>query len=818
MNLRRLRQLSLFQRRFALLAVYALVALPWIVQGAARAMNSNANSPIDWVPSDFPPRRAYDHFRAAFGQGDVVVASWDGCTIGNERLDELARQLREDPAFQDPKGKSYFESVVTGRELVLQLVAPPLSLPLASVRERLKGSFLGVDGETTCVSLTFTEAGLERRSALVDQFQQVLERICSVPRNRQHLAGPVMDGLAVDRASKRTLDQLAIPSALLVFALCHLALGSLPSAILVFGISLYAQGLTLAAVHYGGREMSALLIVMPPLIQVLAVAGGIHLVNYYREACRDPTVACPALHALRMGWLPCTLSAGTTAVGLGSLMVSRLTPIRDFGIFAALGVIATTALLLSFVPGTLSLRRDRPRQLAGTRADAAWDRFWQGYVQLIRVGHIPIAIGCVALLGGAAWGLTRLSTSVRIETLFPSSSRILSDYRWIEDRVGPLVPIEVILTCDSDCPLELSERLELVETLERHLGDVAAPLATEAVGKSSRGPPQADGVRLASLSACSFLPPPPARPTGPRLPHDAVLRYERQYESQLSSLLPLFRQLGYLSDEAGAQHWRITTFVSALSNVDYGTYLGQLRELTAPILRSADGRPRPGISLEYTGIMPLVHEIQRQLMHDLLESFLVAFAVIGLIMAVVQGHPLTAAVSMIPNLLPTVLLFGGLGWLGTPMDIGTVMTASVALGIAVDDTLHYLTFFQRGLDQGQRRFEAVVFASQHCGRAMVQSTVILALGISVFGLSDFVPTRRFAWMMMGSLSAALAGDLLLLPALLLGPLGAFFRAADDAPPIRDTRPSSVDDAVSGERESSGSRRHRLRRVVPRRSL
>ena len=169
--------------------------------------------------------------------------------------------------------------------------------------------------------------------------------------------------------------------------------------------------------------------------------------------------------------------------------------------------------------------------------------------------------------------------------------------------------------------------------------------------------------------------------------------------------------------------------------------------------------------------------------------------------------------AMVSNLFPTALLFGLLGWLRMPMDIGSIMTACVALGMAIDNTLHYLTFFRRGLSEGLARPAAIDAAFRHCGTSMLQSTLVCGLGLAVFSGSDFVPTCRFSWMMCLLLTAALAGDLVVLPALLAGPLGRWFEPAvqgspnhnlveDDAPgwrpalPVADQGLDLVDEVVT----------------------
>jgi predicted RND superfamily exporter protein len=263
-------------------------------------------------------------------------------------------------------------------------------------------------------------------------------------------------------------------------------------------------------------------------------------------------------------------------------------------------------------------------------------------------------------------------------------------------------------------------------------------------------------------------------------------------------------QMGFLSRHNQRQSWRIRGVTSAVDATDYGQLLATVRERITASLADAQGQIPAGVAVHATGIMPLVHQIQRQLMADLQQSFCLAFLVIAVVMTVVQGSLGAGLVAMLPNILPTLLMFGTLGWCGWPVDIGSVMTASVALGIAVDDTLHFLTSFQRALRLGHSRRESVQSALAHCSRAMVQSSLVCAAGMSVFALSDFLPTARFAWLMVALFAAALLGDLVLLPALLLGPLGRFWeeRLARDAMPATDYVNSATSTVNPGPKASS----------------
>ena len=213
-----------------------------------------------------------------------------------------------------------------------------------------------------------------------------------------------------------------------------------------------------------------------------------------------------------------------------------------------------------------------------------------------------------------------------------------------------------------------------------------------------------------------------------------------------------------------------------------------------------------GMSAIYTGVVPVVYKAQRALLQSLIKSIGWAFVFICLVMMIVLRSPRAGIVSMLPNIFPVVLIFGAMGWSNIMVDIGSMMTASVAMGVAVDDTIHFLTWFRRGIDEGKDRKEAIVAAYRRVSVAMFQTTLIGGLGLSVFALSTFTPTQRFGVLMLTLLSTALIGDLVFLPAILAGPLGRVFsgkgKEKKDKPAAEETSPTAepaLVSAASGER-------------------
>ncbi|TWU41371.1 MMPL family protein [Novipirellula aureliae] len=214
----------------------------------------------------------------------------------------------------------------------------------------------------------------------------------------------------------------------------------------------------------------------------------------------------------------------------------------------------------------------------------------------------------------------------------------------------------------------------------------------------------------------------------------------------------------------------------------------------APILADGnipDVENSGSMQVIYTGVIPVVYKAQRTLLFSLLESIALAFVLIAGVMAMLLNPGrfpfswlsprnlgfgmLAGAVAMIPNMFPVLMVFGIMCHFDIAIDIGTMMTASVAMGVAVDDTIHFLSWFRQNLDAGLSRVEAVIETYRRVGPAMTQTTIVGGLGLFVFALSTFTPTQRFGTLMLVMLLAALIGDLVLLPALLAGPLGKVFK-------------------------------------------
>jgi predicted RND superfamily exporter protein len=777
-------------RGFAFLLV--LASLYFVGVGAQRAIESNSNRVRDWLPEHFEETKRLQEFIRHFGAEEFLMASWPKCGLDDERQARLAAELRKPAA----DGGVFFAKVMTGREVVEQLMGPPLELSAAQAVQRLRGLLLSRDGKTSSVVMSVADPDNVNRHQAVAFVHQCADRVPGLSASAIHLAGTTLDGVAIDEASQASLLPLSIASFAACLVLMYLVFRCLATTVMIFLVAFFNQQLTFAAVYYSGWHMDSVLLLAPSLIFVVTVSGGVHLTNYYRDAVRERGLEGAPLRALRLGWVPCLLSAATTSLGIISLVASHLVPIQKFGVYAAVMVLVGTGMLFLLLPSLFEQwpsRKWAARLSAATDEDSRADRIWTMLSGRVTRASVPILVLAVVGTIVGCWGVTKTRCTARIHDMFEPEARIVRDYNWLEENIGPLVPIEVIVKLPQppgeakSYETPMIDRLQLIKKVERAVRGV-------------------EGVE-AVTSALTFSPVlPQSRISGVRAIQRARLK---AMDRQIAEHLPDLAAVRYLSvvdgdgridksaqSSPGGEHWwRVSARVAASQGQDYQRVLRDVeRDVSATL--AAEASQFPGASAMFSGGIPLVEKAQEQMLTDLINSFISAFLVIAASLALMMlgwsiselvaarsaaerlgilARCLTAALlAMLPNVFPCVAVFGAMGLMGIKVEVGTVMTATVAMGIAVDDTVHYVTWFRRGHSLGLSHGEAVRYAYRYCGTAMAQTSMIVGLGLLVYALSEFGPIQRFAWMMFSILVVALVSDLAVTPALLYSRWGRLF--------------------------------------------
>jgi predicted RND superfamily exporter protein len=654
---------------------------------------------------------------------------------------------------------------------------------------------IGQDGQQTCLVLTLSTEGKKNLRKTIAKVYDTAEKECNIRHDALHMGGPPSDNVAIDLAGEQSLFRLAGLAGFIGLVISWWCLRSVKLVAIVLTAGLYSAMVSLAVIWYSGGEMNAIVLTMPSLVYVAAISGAIHLANYYRDSIHEGGLEGAPMRAIRHAWLPLALATGTTAVGLLTLCYSELVPIQLFGFYSAIGVIVSLLFLFFFMPA--AFQRWPLKEPAATAESQIIDpAFFSGWGRvgewIIRRNGLVTAVG-MAIIAFCALGMLRMETSVQLMRLFSPKAKVVTDYEWLEENLGELVPMEVVININPlTSRLNFLERMELVDRVQKQIESI------DEVGSS---------LSAATFSA-SLAPAQLAEPTTPKPKRRGIAALakravgvkdeQRVARDVRNKKLEEHREQildgDYLREKDGREMWRVSARVSALKNVDYAKFVADIRAKVEPVLdeaRKTLGEDEAAeLEATYTGLVPLVYKAQNSLLDGLVTGFITDLILIFVAIVVAMRAFTAGVILAVPSVFPPIVVFGLMGWLGIVVDIGTVMTPSVALGVSVDDIVHFMLQYRRALADGCTRKEAVMAAYHHCGRAMYQSWGVIGLGLSVFALSPFTPTQRFGCMTIALLTATLLANLLILPALLAGPLGNLFsrKVKPKKSPAAETEP------------------------------
>lgn len=737
--------------------------------------------PADGAPSEVDATVAEGQLMP--DEGEEPIALSQGEPIPPHDLTVSWKGMHWDPA-----------KIEKFKELAAALRTPATGKATSGSDKPLVESCFQIPGSPVALAMYLSDAGRAERTKAFQTLQDDAVE-AGIPAEAIHMAGSAVAGAALNREVFRSTWDTSVPawqihrrslvllSGLVGAVLAFWALRSLKLAGLVLGVSYFTALLSTALVPATGGTMNMVLVVMPTLLFVTTLSVAIHLANYWQHAAaRDLKTA--VVESVNTAWGPCVWAGLTSAIGQASLMTSSLTPIRDFGLYSAIGTLISLVVTLYGLPALLQITPSKP-----PRSEELDDSFWHGLAAFVARRHVPVTIVSVVISAICMYGLVNFKTETKVIRYFADTTRTVKDYNFIEDNLAGIVPVDVIVRFDRESQQQLKflQRRDLIRRIEEKLEalpDVSGALSlADFLPDEATPSPSASKTKWVKYNATS------------RTIESRVKNGEQAAARTLLSVAGDSTKLNAKDDEL----WRITAQVAVMSKLNYADLGRQIDEICMSVLRDVSGNstekvPTLGDSREYhpgashvvTGMVPLFLATQRELLDSFIWSFSGAFGSIALMMMLTLRHPVAGFLAMIPNILPIGAVFGIVSWSGLHIDMGSTVTASIALGITIDGTLHLITWFRIGIQQGKSRAEAVAQALGHCGPAMWQTTLVVSLGLVMLYPSDLILISRFGWLMAALLAAASVTDLVLTPALLAGPLGYLIQRCTPMPASSDT--------------------------------
>lgn len=741
----------------ALVAALSLAALHGVVDLRSGALRLAVDPAIDrMLPEGDEARAFYDHARQLFGSDELLLVVLVGDVFAPDALAAIQR-LTADVEAQPGVGHALsLANALDVRPADGDVeVAPFFTTPpgdpaeRARLRERLVahpmygGSLVAADARATAVLVAFDRrlVGDGPRGALADRLGEIAEAdrgpleafVTGVPRLKAEIGRTVLAEL-----------RFVMPAVLaLAAALCAVAFRSARGVLLPLAAIALALVWTLGAMGGAGSALNLVTTIVPPLVITLGFAAAIHVTSEYYQALRHAAAGAatldPAAHrrAIRlvleeMG-LAVAVNGLTTALGFASLVTSSVGAVRDFGIWSVVGVVATTGAALTFLPASFALLGP-PRRLARA-AEPGWLEDAAGRLAAFDVRRRRwILAAALAVLALSVWGATRIRVATGYVSDFAADSPLRRSYDAVNEHLGGANTFFVVLEGDRDGAFAEPENLAALHELQAWLEAQPEIGATASL---------ADGVMLLNRAFAGDEAAPLALPTSARLVKQLLLFGGDDLKQ------------GFVDDPLRTAN--LTARTTLDDSASLASLVKRIDARLAELPRRLVGR--------VTGDAVLLNRSVDHIARGQLESLGTALVTIYLTLAALLTSFRIGLVALLPNALPIAIYYGALGWAGIPLTLTTSLIGSIALGIAVDDTVHYFTRF----NLEARRLGDEVRATETTLRAVIRpvtfTTVGLCLGFLVLTGSELRSQVQFGLLAAFTLAVSWAVDLTLSPAL-----------------------------------------------------
>ncbi len=738
-------------RGWAVLGLIAWIGL--IAVGLSRA-ETNIEDFFPWLPDDTPARHVYMDFIQRFGADDVLIMSWEGCRLDDPRVDELSQALLT--SLPDR-----VRDVTTAQKLITELTGPPQNLPREDVIQRITNVLVGPDGESTCLFVHLSGAGMRDRRGTVERIVSQARETCGLTSRELRLGGHPYVGYFSAEQTRKSILWLSVPVAAISTLLAWFCLRRARLMLLVLACGGMAALSALAMVPLAGYRVNGLLSALPSLVFVITTSGVIHVVNYSltirredREAGRTTTPAEHAATVRRRAGVACLLSSVSNLIGTMSLVWSGFPAIREFGIFGSVAAFMTLGIHLGLLPSMLAW--GFPDETGSQHVDP-FEKPFARLFEWMLAWRRQIVLGALVSVALLVWPLFRLEGRFTLDRMFRPQSEFVQNINWLEAHIGPIDATEVLVRFDDVRKSGFFRRIRQIQTLEAALAESPGVAST--------------------FSTVTLL---------PRLPDNAgvtdLIIMRHLLEKHRGRLLGG----SHLVQDDDAEVWRITLRSKLFGGISREELMHGVRERVTSTLSLWEEAPQ----VSYTGGSEIFHETQHDVLYDFARSLVLAYAQIFVMMVLALRNLTAAILSMLPNVFPCLTVFGLLGWIDRGIDIGMTVAGCIALGVAVDNTAHLLLFYRESLPRRGYRKGALRATYRHSATAVFQTSLICGLSMLPYTLSEMLYLSRFGLLMTALMFAANFCDLLLTPALVASRIGHCFdggwkpgeTAAVDSPP------------------------------------
>ena len=543
----------------------------------------------------------------------------------------------------------------------------------------------------------------------------------------------------IDEIGKFILAALGVTSLIFFFFFRSFRATFISMLVVIVGV-MWAFG-TLGLLQY---EITVLTALIPPLIIVIGIPNCIFLINKYQQEVKKHGNQALSLQRVIAKIGNATLMTNvTTASGFATFIITDSKLLKEFGVVASINIIGIFVLSLLIIPIVYSFM-PLPKTKHLKHLNTRWiDTFVNWMENIVRNKRITVYVVSLILLIASIIGIYQIRISGSIIEDMPQNAEFFKDIRFFESEFDGIMPVEIVIDTKSPRgvmkPANL-KRIDRLSTIIDETPELSKPVSI---------------VNLVKYSKQAF--------------YNGLPKYYQLPTSQENTFIMDFAKnsadsgnmLKSFVDSTG-QTARITTFMQDVKTERMEAIEANLDKNIAKIF------PSDRFNVYMTGGALIFLKGTKYLVKNLVLSLALAIGLIALFMAYLFRSFRMIIISLIPNLLPLVITAGVMGFLGVPIKPSTILVFSIAFGISVDDTIHFLAKYRQELLVNDWKIKVSVYAAlRETGVSMFYTSIVLFFGFSVFIISSFGGTVALGALVSATLLFAMLANLILLPSLLL---------------------------------------------------
>ena len=752
----------ILRNRILILALIAAVTVFLAMQWQhMRFSTTEANL----LPDDHPVNQEYQEFLSLFGEeGNAIILAVRDSTLFTpenfNRWNVLNKQLgafpevdfvistenlqvlKKDSEKQEFVLQPFLEGEVTSKAAIDSLTTQLFDeLPFYDKLLYNKESktirtvaYLDQDIVNTSVRKDFVLNDLTR---LVENFEEETRmdvRISGMPYIRTLNSQNI-----IDEIGKFIGAALAVTSFIFFFFFRSVRATLISIFVVTIGV-MWAFGI-LGLLRY---EITVLTALIPPLIIVIGIPNCIFLINKYQQEVNKHGNQALSLQRVISKIGNATLMTNvTTASGFATFIITDSKLLTEFGTVASINILGIFILSLLIIPIVYSFMA-----LPKTKHLKHLNKNWmEGFVswmeRIVRDHRIAVYFTSVALLAVSIIGIYQIRISGSPIEDMPKKADFFQDIRFFEEEFDGIMPVEIVVDTERKKGVMKAATLNRMDRLGAIIEET--PELSKPVS----------AVNLIKYSKQAFYNGIPKYYQLPTAQENTFIMDVARKSQGNSNLLKSF------VDSTG-QVARITTFMRDVRT-------DRMEEIEATLIENiAKIFPDERYSVYMTGKALLFLKGTKYLVRNLVLSLSLAIGLIALFMAYLFRSFRMILISLIPNLLPLLITAGVMGFVGVPIKPSTILVFSIAFGISVDDTIHFLAKYRQELTASKWRIQKSVYAAlRETGVSMFYTSIVLFFGFSVFVISNFGGTVALGALVSATLLFAMLANLILLPSLLL---------------------------------------------------